>query len=48
MFESLGKFSMGPIDTLCLIFFIAIPLLHANSEKSTKLIENKKEDEKGE
>lgn len=34
MFESLGKFSMGPNDTLCLIFFVAIPLLHANSQKN--------------
>lgn len=30
-FESLGRFSIGCSDTLCLIFFVTIPLLHANS-----------------
>ena len=30
-FESFGRFSIGSSDTLCLIFFITIPLLHANS-----------------
>lgn len=34
MFESFGRFSIGCSDTLCLIFFITIPLLHANSVKS--------------
>ena len=29
-FESLGRFSIGCSDTLCLIFFVTIPLLHAN------------------
>lgn len=36
MFESFGRFSIGCSDTLCLIFFITIPLLHANSVKSKK------------
>jgi len=31
MFESCGRFSLGSLDTLCLIFFITIPLLHSNS-----------------
>ena len=44
MFESLGKFSMGPNDTLCLIFLISIPLLHANSIKQ---IEEKQNSEIG-
>lgn len=30
-FESFGRFSIGSSDTLCLIFFVTIPLLHANS-----------------
>lgn len=30
-FESVGRFSIGCSDTLCLIFFVTIPLLHANS-----------------
>lgn len=30
-FESFGRFSIGCSDTLCLIFFVSIPLLHANS-----------------
>lgn len=36
-FESLGRFSIGCSDTLCLVFFVTIPLLHANSitEEST-------------
>ncbi|MBR3614684.1 MAG: O-antigen ligase family protein [Clostridia bacterium] len=29
--ESFGRFSIGCSDTLCLIFFVSIPLLHANS-----------------
>lgn len=32
-FESCGRFSIGSSDTICLIFFITIPLLHANSIK---------------
>ncbi len=31
-FESVGRFSIGCSDTLCLIFFVTIPLLHANSK----------------
>ena len=30
-FESVGRFSIGCSDTLCLIFFVTIPLLHSNS-----------------
>lgn len=30
-FESLGRFSIGCVDTMCLIFLITIPLLHSNS-----------------
>ena len=33
MMETYGKFSIGYHDALCLIFFIAMPLLHANSLK---------------
>lgn len=33
MFESFGRFSIGSSDTICLIFFITIPLLHAQSVK---------------
>jgi len=39
LFESCGRFSIGAVDTLCLIFFVTIPLLHANSIKNTE--ENK-------
>lgn len=38
-FESFGRFSIGCSDTLCLIFFVTIPMLHANSC-------NKKEEQK--
>lgn len=38
MMETYGKFSIGYHDVLCLVFFIAIPLLHANSEKERKVI----------
>lgn len=31
MMESCGRFSIGAVDTLCMIFFITIPILHANS-----------------
>ena len=41
MFESFGRFSIGSSDTICLIFFLTIPLLHANS---IKIIEAKKQD----
>lgn len=34
LFESCGRFSLGSSDTLCLIFFITIPLLHSNSIKN--------------
>ncbi len=37
--ESFGRFSIGCSDTICFIFFITIPVLHANSIK-----ENKKEE----
>lgn len=37
--ESFGRFSIGCSDTACFIFFITIPMLHANSIK-----ENKKEE----
>ena len=37
--ESFGRFSIGASDTICLIFFITIPILHANSIK-----ENEKEE----
>ena len=32
VFESCGRFSIGGVDTLCIIFFIAIPLLWSNSK----------------
>ena len=32
-FESIGRFSIGAVDALCLIFFISIPLLYSNSIK---------------
>ena len=35
-FESFGRFSIGASDTLCLVFFVAIPLLHANSIKKNE------------
>lgn len=37
--ESFGRFSIGCSDTICFIFFITIPILHANSIK-----ENEKEE----
>lgn len=33
LFESLGRFSIGWSDTICIIYFITIPLLHVNSYK---------------
>ncbi|MBR3614685.1 MAG: O-antigen ligase family protein [Clostridia bacterium] len=41
-FESLGRFSIGCSDTLCLIFFLTIPLLHANSCKKEEGVEESK------
>lgn len=35
-FESVGRFSIGATDTICLIFFISIPLLYSNSTKENK------------
>ena len=35
-FESVGRFSIGAVDTLCFIFFITIPLLHANGVVKNK------------
>ena len=29
--ESFGRFAIGASDTICLIFFVSIPLLHANA-----------------
>lgn len=31
MFESMSRFSIGCADTLCLVFFVTIPLLHSNT-----------------
>ncbi len=45
-FESLGRFSIGCADTMCLVFLITIPLLHSNSkviEENKKQIEEHKE-----
>lgn len=36
LFESLGRFSIGWSDTMCMIFFITIPLLHVNSSNEIK------------
>lgn len=38
LFESLGRFSIGWSDTMCMIFFITIPLLHINSSNEVKKI----------
>ncbi|MBQ7410839.1 MAG: O-antigen ligase family protein [Clostridia bacterium] len=38
LFESLGRFSIGWSDTMCMIFFITIPLLHVNSCNEVKKI----------
>lgn len=35
-FESVGRFSIGAVDALCLIFFVSIPLLYLNSIKENK------------
>lgn len=32
-FESVGRFSIGAVDALCLIFFVSIPLVYSNSIK---------------
>ena len=42
MLESCGRFSIGCVDTLCLIFFVTIPLLHANSQKKVETDEERK------
>lgn len=42
MFESFGRFSIGSSDTICLIFFLTIPLLHANSIKISE-VQNQKD-----
>ncbi len=42
MFESFGRFSIGSSDTICLIFFITIPLLHANSTNNKQKVEGEK------
>ena len=39
--ESFGRFSIGCSDTLCLIFFVSIPLLHANSQSVEEANKNK-------
>lgn len=41
IFESMSRFSIGCADTLCLIFFVTIPLLHSNTYKKeeNKIIE---------
>ena len=43
--ESFGRFSIGYIDTLCIIFFITIPLLHANSIRCDKVDEGDNNDD---
>ena len=37
LLESLGRFSVGCEDALCMIFLIAIPLLHSNSVKQKNI-----------
>ena len=45
MFESMSRFSIGCADTLCLIFFVTIPLLHSNTyQKSEEDKEQKLEE----
>ena len=44
-FESVGRFSIGCSDALCLIFFVTIPLLHSgciNEENKLETDDNKK------
>lgn len=43
-FESFGRFSIGCSDTLCLVFFVAIPLLHTNSIKKEENLKGKDND----
>lgn len=47
-FESMSRFSIGCADTICLIFFVTIPLLHSNTYKKSKRKKAKRyiEDEK--
>ena len=40
IFESLGRFSIGFVDVTCIICFITIPLLHANSIKDKLYIKS--------
>lgn len=40
LFESLGRFSIGFSDTMCLVFFVTIPLLHSNCHKQDIIKEN--------
>lgn len=42
MVETYGKISIGYYDCLCLIFFITIPLLHANSLKNNTAKSNRR------
>ena len=44
LFESLGRFSIGSSDTMCLVFFITIPLLHSNCHKND-IVEEKEVEE---
>lgn len=44
MFESMSRFSIGCADTLCLIFFITVPLLHSNTYQKVKEEKNEIED----
>lgn len=45
-FESLGRFSIGCVDTICLIYLITIPFLHSNTIRKNKEIEGTKEIDK--
>ncbi len=44
-FESLGRFSIGCADTMCLVFLVTIPLLHSNVKitQENKNIQDKEE-----
>ena len=47
-FESVGRFSIGCSDALCLIFFVTIPLLHSgckSEEEQLEINENDKQKE---
>lgn len=46
MFESMSRFSIGCADTLCLVFFVTVPLLHSNTyQKKDVQIDEKNDDE---